>query len=35
MAYSTTDSTLTLHPAALGLILDIPKNFSFHVAEIY
>ena len=27
--------TRIVHPAALGLILGIPKNFSLDVAEIY
>ena len=29
------DSILALQTAALGLILSIPKNLSFDVAEIY
>ena len=29
------DSILALQPAALGLILGIPNNFSLDVAEIY
>ena len=33
--YSTMDSVLATHPAAPGLILSIPKNFSLDVAEIY
>ena len=28
-------SILASHPAAAGLILSVPKNFSFDVAEIY
>ena len=32
---STMDSVLALHPAAPGLILGVPKNFSLDVAEIY
>ena len=32
---STIDSILALHPAALGLNLSIPKNFSLDVGEIY
>ena len=28
------DSVLALHPAALDLILGVPKNFSPDVAEI-
>ena len=34
-AHSAMDGALALHPLALGLILSIPKNFSFDVAEIY
>ena len=33
--HSTLESFLALHPAALGSILGVPKNFSFDVAEIY
>ena len=40
MAYRTMDSVLVSHPAALGLILDVPDNlfrteiYSLKVAEI-
>ena len=31
--YSTLDSVLALYPAAPGLILGVPKNFSLEVSE--
>ena len=33
--HSTMDSNFASHPAALGSILGVPKNFSLDVAEIY
>ena len=30
----TMDCVLALHPVALGLILSVPKNFFFDVAEM-
>ena len=33
--HNTMDSVLPMHPAALGLILGIPKKYSLDVSEIY